>query len=250
MKINRLFMILSFILVLVVNLLGGFAGINGKTTGEISDAYPILFVPAGYVFSIWSLIYILLIAFNIYIITPKGKADPQIDSISVWVILSNLFNAAWILLWHYELFVLSAVAIVGLLVSLIAIYLKLRIGTQKRNFFEILFVSAPFSVYLGWATVAVVANISQVLYFLGWRGAPLTEAIWTVIMLGVASLIGVLMIFFRKEVLYPLVLTWAFVGIWVKHGSTPAVALTALIAAIFIASLSLGRWIADLVKKP
>jgi hypothetical protein len=68
-------------------------------------------------------------------------------------------------------------------------------------------------------------------------------------MLGVATLLGVLMIFLRKEVLYPLVLTWAFIGIWVKHGDVPLVAITALIAAILLAVLALGRWISVVVKK-
>jgi hypothetical protein len=98
--------------------------------------------------------------------------------------------------------------------------------------------------------VAVVANVSQVLYYLGWRGAPLSEPLWAVILLGVATLLGVLMIFLRKEVAYPLVLVWAFVGIWVKQAATPLVATTALVGAILLGVLALGRWaVAGLVKK-
>jgi hypothetical protein len=248
MKSKRIVMILSLILVLVVNFLANFLPINGVTTGEVSDQFPILFVPAGYVFSIWGLIYVALIAFVIYSMTPKGLANQQIDSIVWWFVASNLFNTAWIFLWHYQQFTLTLIPIFGLLISLIAIYVKLRIGIQKRSLSESLLVSLPFGIYLGWATVAVVANVAQALYNLGWNGAPLTAPIWTVIMLGVASLLGVLMIFLRHEIAYPLVLVWAFIGIWVKHSDTPLVSTTALVLAAALFILALGRWILSKFK--
>lgn len=248
MKSKRIVMILSLILVLVVNFLANFLPINGVTTGEVSDQFPILFVPAGYVFSIWGLIYVALIVFVIYSMTPKGLANQQIDSIAWWFVASNLFNTAWIFLWHYQQFTLTLIPIFGLLISLIAIYVKLRIGIQKRSLSESLLVSLPFGIYLGWATVAVVANVAQALYNLGWNGAPLTAPIWTVIMLGVASLLGVLMIFLRHEIAYPLVLVWAFIGIWVKHSDTPLVSTTALVLAAALFILALGRWILSKFK--
>ena len=243
MKLNRILLIVTLILTLAVNFLANALPLNGLTTGEISDAYPVLFVPAGYVFSIWGLIYLGLSAFAIYSITKVGLADPRVDAVAGWVIASNLFNLAWIFLWHYQQFPLTLIAMGGLLVSLLVIYVKLRVGLEKRNWIGKLLVDTPFSIYLGWVTVAVVANFSQVLYFLGWRGAPLTEPLWAVILLGVASLLGILMIFLRKEVAYPLVLIWAFAGIWVKQGATPLVATSALVGAILLGVLALGRWV-------
>ena len=241
MKSNRYIMIASLILVLVVNGLANTLPINNQTTGEVSDQFPILFVPAGYVFSIWGLIYAALIAFAVYSLTRAGLANKQIDTITWWFVAASLSNAVWIFLWHYELFMLTLIPIFGLLISLLGIYLKLRVGIQKRDLTEKLLVATSFGIYLGWATVAVVANVSQALYFVGWRGQPLTDVVWTVIMLAVASVLGILMIFMRKEIAYPLVLVWAFVGIWVKHGSTPAVATTALVAAILLALLTFLR---------
>ena len=249
MKLRRFFMILSLLVVLTVNILANALPINGLSTGEISDRFPILFVPAGYVFSIWGLIYLALLAFAIYIVTPKGMANPRIDSIAWWFVAANAFNTAWILLWHYLQFIWTLIPIFGLLISLLVIYLKLMVGKEKRKWSEALFVTAPFSIYLGWATVAVVANVTQVLYNMGYRGAPLTESLWAVIMLGVATLLGLLMIFLRREVLYPLVLTWAFVGIWVKQSGDPLVSTVALVAGILLAVLALGRWIVALFKK-
>jgi hypothetical protein len=240
---NRILIIGTLALTLVVNFLANALPLNGLSTGEISDSFPILFVPAGYVFSIWGLIYLALAAFAIYSVTKRGMADERVDAVAGWVAAANLFNLVWIFLWHYLQFPLTLIAILGLLVSLIAIYLKLGVGKGKRDWQSKLLVDTPFSIYLGWATVAVVANVSQVLYYLGWRGAPLSEPIWAAILLGVASLLGLLMIFLRKEVAYPLVLVWAFVGIWVKQAATPLVATTALVGAILLGVLALGRWV-------
>lgn len=249
MKNKRLIMILSLVLTLVVNILANALPINGLTTGEISDRFPILFVPAGYVFSIWGLIYLALIGFAIYTLMPNGRQDEKIDAIAWWFVAANLFNTAWILLWHYEQFTLTLIPIFGLLISLAAIYLILNVGKSQRKMVTKLLVELPFSIYLGWGTVAVVANVSQALYFNGWRGAPLSEPLWAVIMLVVASILGLLMIFTRKEVAYPLVLTWAFVGIWVAQGETPLVAVTALVGAILLAVCALGRWVYVGVRK-
>ena len=242
-------MILSLVVVLVINTLANALPINGRTTGEISDQFPILFVPAGYVFSIWGLIYLALIGFAIYIVTPRGKQDERIDAIAWWFVAANLFNSVWILLWHYEQFPLTLIAILGLLVSLVAIYFRLGVGRVLRPWIETLLVTLPFSIYLGWATVAVVANVTQVLYAIGWRGAPLSEPAWAVIMLVIAAVLGLLMITIRKEVAYPLVLTWAFVGIWVAQGDTPIVAVTALVLGILLGVLAVGRWIYMRIRK-
>jgi len=249
MKKNRVMMVLSLVLVLVVNFLANSLPINNLTTGEISDQFPILFVPAGYVFSIWGLIYLALIGFAFYIFTPKGRDNKNIDSIASWFIAANLFNTAWIFLWHYEQFVLTLIPIFGLLISLIAIYLRLRVGLEKQLWIEKLLVDLPFSIYLGWATVAVVANVAQAVYSIGWRGEPFTQPVWTVIMLVVASAPGVIMIFLRKEVAYPLVLVWAFIGIWVKQGSTSLTGMAALVAAILLGFIAFGQLLLHKPKK-
>jgi hypothetical protein len=41
---------------IVLNVLANALPLGGRTTGEISDAYPNLFAPAGYTFAIWGLI--------------------------------------------------------------------------------------------------------------------------------------------------------------------------------------------------
>ena len=96
-----------------------------------------------------------------------------------------------------------------------------------------------FSVYLGWITVATVANISDWLYLVKWDGFGLSAPTWTILMLTVASLLGLGMALTRRDVGYLSVLVWAFVGIAVKQASTPAVALSAWIAAAVMLGLAL-----------
>jgi hypothetical protein len=249
MKTKRFFIIFTLVITIAVNVLANALPLNGLNTGEISDQFPILFVPAGYVFSIWGLIYLALIAFAIYSVTPQGRADERVDAVAWWFAAANLFNAAWIFLWHYQQFPFTLIAMLGLLVCLLVIYMRLEVGVVKKGLVKRLLVDAPFSIYLGWITVATVANISQVLYYWGWRGGPQSQATWAVMMLVVAGLLGVLMIFTRREVAYPAVLVWAFVGIWVKQAATPVVANTALVGAIVLGVLALGRWVAGMARK-
>jgi tryptophan-rich sensory protein len=122
------------------------------------------------VFLIWSLIYLALIIFAVYIVTKRGLVNEKIDTITWWFVASIIFNAAWVIFWHYEQFPITMVVMVGLLISLIVIYLKLGIGKKERKLVEKLVVATPFSIYLGWITVATIANAGNLLYVLGWRG--------------------------------------------------------------------------------
>ena len=131
------------------NSLANILPLNGLNTGQISDRFDVYFVPAGYVFSIWGLIYIALLAYSIYQILPAQRDNARLRAIAPLYILSSLANMAWLALWHYEQIPLSLVAMLVLLGSLIAIYLRLGIGRGRFTTAETLLVNAPFSLYLG-----------------------------------------------------------------------------------------------------
>jgi hypothetical protein len=194
-----------------------------------------MFTPAGYVFSIWSLIYLGLLAFCWYQgRRPQATAEFQ-DRMGYWFFLSCVFNSAWIVAWHYEQITLSLAIMLGLLVSLLAIYLRLDIGQRSVSEAERRWVHLPFSIYLGWISVATVANVSTVLYQWRWSGGPLTPQAWTVIMVVVAGLLGIAMIWQRREIGYPLVIVWALVGIWVARRDTALVGSAAAATAAIVA---------------
>lgn len=204
-------------LVLLLNYLANALPLNGNTTGELSAMYPNLFVPAGFTFGIWGIIYLFLLAFVVYQWAARTAAGP-VTAIGPWFFVSCLANASWILAWHHLQVGLSLLIMLVILGSLIQIYQRLEIG--RRPPFgpaERWLARAPFSIYLGWITVATIANTTTLLVDRGYDGAPLGEAAWTAMVIAVATVIGLLILYRRKDWLYTLVLLWAFYGIYAKR---------------------------------
>jgi hypothetical protein len=238
-KIRQFANLLTVILALAVNILASTLPLNGQNTGEISDRFQVYFVPAGYVFSIWGLIYIGWIAFTIFQLQPSQKENPRLRRLGYFFALSNLANAAWLFCWHYNQFGLSVLVMLALLGLLIASYLRLDVNRARVSRAEYWSVDVMFSVYLGWITVATVANITDWLYFVGWEGFGIAAQTWAVIMLGVASLLGLVVALTRRDVGYLLVLVWAFIGIAVKQVSAPMVVTSAWVAATLMFGLAI-----------
>jgi hypothetical protein len=226
----------AFILTMVVNWMATSLPLNGQTPGAISDRFPVFFVPAGYVFSIWGLIYLGLLAFTVYQALPAQRANQRLRGIGYWFALSCLANSVWIFCWHYNVFPLSLLVMLVLLASLIVVYLRLDIGRTAVGTAEKWTVDVPFSIYLGWITVATVANATDVLYHLQWNGFGIRPEIWAVLMILAATLICLAVILTRRDVAYSLVVIWALIGIAVKQGGrSQAVAAMAIGMAVVIA---------------
>jgi len=223
---------LSVVLAITVNILASALPLNGQNTGEISDRFQVFFVPAGYVFSIWGIIYIGWIAFAIYQFLPAQKENPRLQKLGYLFALSGVFNAAWLYCWHYNLFGLSVLVMLALLGTLIASYLKLDVGRVPVSSGEKWAVDIPFSVYLGWVSVATVANITSWLYSINWNGFGIAPQMWTILMLGVVSVVGLGMALTRRDAGYLFVFVWAFAGIAVKQAAEPLVANSAWVGTI------------------
>jgi hypothetical protein len=228
--LRQILVLIAAFATIIFNFLANLLPLNGLNTGELSDRFQIFFVPAGYVFSIWGLIYLGLIAYAIYQVLPAQRENPRLRSIGYLFILSCLANIAWLFLWHYEYFEFTLIVMGALLISLIAIYLRLDIGRGKVSAGERWAVQIPFSIYLGWITVATIANTTQLLYYLGWNGWGISPELWAVIMLAAGVVISAIMSLTRADIAYSLVLVWAYIGIAVKHADTPLVANSAWIA--------------------
>jgi hypothetical protein len=233
--VRQILVLVATIATIIVNGLATSLPLNGLTTGEISDRFEVYFVPAGYVFSIWGLIYVWLIAYSVYQALPAQRENPRLRSIGYLYLLSAVANMAWIFLWHYEVFPLTLVVMLVLLGTLIAIYLRLGIGQTPVPGAEKWLVRIAFSVYLGWITVATVANATSLLDYLGWGGWGIPPQTWAVIMLIAAAAIAAAVSITRGDIAYVAVIVWAFAGIAIKHAATPLVATTAWIMAALVA---------------
>lgn len=245
-KVIRWVNLVAVIATVVVNGLANALPLNGQGTGEISDRFQVYFVPAGYVFSIWGVIYLALIGFAIFQALPAQRENPRLQRIGTLFAASSAANIAWIFLWHYERFELTLVAMVTLFLSLIAIYLRLNIGRSRVPAAERWLVHLPFSIYLGWITVATVANVTSLLDYLSWGGWGIAPEVWGVIMLVAAGAIAAAVSFTRGDAAYMLVILWAFAGIGVKQSDTAVVAgaawvMTALMALVLVAGFLFHR---------
>ncbi|MEJ2288607.1 MAG: tryptophan-rich sensory protein [Deinococcales bacterium] len=226
--------ILTYVGTVVVNALAITLPIGGRTTQEVSALYPALFVPAGYVFSIWSLIYLGLAAYAIVQAVPPLLREERVRSIAWWFALSGVLNAVWLVLWQTLHLYWTVPVMLALLVTLIVIYRRLRAGPPASGV-ERWLVRLPFSIYLGWISVATIANISGALLHAGWGGWGLSDVTWALVMLAVATALGALMVLLERDVGYALVLVWAFVGIAVEQQQQPLVSRAALVAAVLVA---------------
>lgn len=223
----RIANLLAFVATVAVNALATLLPLGGMTTGELSDLYPSLFTPAGLTFSIWGVIYLLL---AIYVVAQLVAPRPYVEKVSWLFVVSSLANMGWIASWHLRLVGLSFVVMLILLATLLAIYVRLFVGRSTGSAGEKWLVHVAFSVYLGWITVATVANATALLVHLGWGGFGLGDAFWAVVMVAAATLITLLMILRRSDIFYGLVVAWALLGITLANRGRPG-ALAVVVAA-------------------
>lgn len=213
--------VLLFLGMVTVNGLANGLPLNGITTGELSDLYPNLFVPAGLTFSIWGLIYLLLLLFvvnNLYL-SIRNRTDVLIPvKAQIAFALTCVFNMCWIFLWHYKLVFLSLLAMLGLLISLIYLYLKVD-ELRLTNVWDRVATLLPVSIYFGWISVATIANVTALLVKLNWGGWGIPEHVWTVIMMIVGAALAILVLLRHKCLMYPLVFIWAYTGIIIRRSA-------------------------------
>ncbi len=223
MKKSNLIKIISTVMYLgmiIVNFLANTLPFNNRTTGQISGLYPNLFTPAPITFSIWGLIYLALAVYLLYQwgIFKKNKNNNKLfENINTYFIIGSLANISWIFCWHHDFIGLSVIAIVVLLLSLIKVVNILK--KEKFSLSEKFLISFPFSIYFAWIVIATIANITVFLVSINWNGFGLVDEYWTIIMLLVGTIIGLIKTIKDKNLFYNLVFAWAYYGIWLKYMS-------------------------------
>ncbi|MCW4023027.1 MAG: tryptophan-rich sensory protein [Candidatus Bathyarchaeota archaeon] len=232
--------IVAYVVTLIVNgLAGSTTVLGGVTSADVSDMYPTLVTPAGFTFAIWGIIYTLLALFVIYQALPKNKDKPFLSQVSWFFGLSSLFNVVWLVLWHYDFVTYSVILMLGLLTSLILVYRRLDIGRTTADIKERLMVHLPFSVYLGWISIATIANVSVALTAIGWDGFGIEASTWAVLIIVVALLLSIAMIALRKDIAFCCVVIWALFGILSKQSDYENIVLISEIA-IGILAVAIG----------
>jgi translocator protein len=227
--------IVAYVVTVLVNgLAGSTTVLGGVTSADVSDMYPTLVTPAGFTFAIWGIIYALLTLFVIYQALPRNKNKEFIQKVGVFFALSSVCNVCWLFLWHYNYISASLILMLGLLLSLILVHRRLDIGKTMGDIKEWLFVQLPFSVYLGWISIATIANVSVALTAAGWDGFGIGSATWAVLIIAVAVVLSLAMLLLRKDVAFNLVVVWALFGILSKQNAYDDIVLACELAIVVI----------------
>jgi len=214
----RILVPICFVIMIGINSLANALPLNGVTTGGVSDSFTNLFTPQALTFAIWGVIYFLVLLYVLYhlgLFRSKESSTELLNKTGLLFIITCLVNSAWIFAWHYQLIPLSLLLMAVLLVTLIN--LALTISRFPLTKTEKWLVRLPFSVYFGWITVATIANTTVQLVSLNWGGYGLSPEFWTVGILIVGSLIGLMTMFRFRDFAYGLVFIWALYGIWMRH---------------------------------
>jgi hypothetical protein len=234
---------LALVAMLTVNALANILPINGYNTGQVSAMYPNRFVPAGFTFGIWSVIYILLIGFVVMSSwlrwrQPGGAADRLAGRLSPYFIGTCILNAVWILVWHSLQATLSVLVMLAFLALLIRIYLLLQPYRGSLTPAQSAWLYIPFVVYLGWISVATIANITAWLVGMTWGAWGIDQSWWSIVMIAIAATLGLIFIFKKADAVYALVIAWALFGIY--KGQQPSYPEVARVAVILSSVLTTG----------
>lgn len=208
--------------------------LGGKTTQELSDMYANPFTPIGFTFSIWSVIYTLLLIFSVIplINTLRGKEQKNKlvnKNIGYLYAISCLLNGFWILSWQYQYVGLSVIVMLSLLVTLIKTHIELRKNTNALTWSDRYITFPAFSIYLGWISVATIANITAWTVSIGWSGWGISMIHWTSIMVVVATLLGTTLLLKYRDIFFNLVVIWALYGIMSKRMAVGPVEFASII---------------------
>src|SRR5690625_58379 len=230
MSLHKKWVIGYFIAFIVMVAMNYAVGMCGADVSDVANNNEAIIQPAGYAFSIWGLIYLLLLIWIINLFFSKKDKSLITERLTFWPILNFLLNGAWIIAFTQEWVLVSVLIIIAMLYTLAEMFTSL--SATNVHWFDRL----PFSIYFGWVTVATIVNIftlaiaSNVDMILG-----MGELTWTIIILIVATLIGVVISLVFKDWAYPITLIWPFVAIYVKSGDT----YTSLDVTLTVASLVL-----------
>lgn len=234
-RIKQFLVIIATIGVILINYLAGTGYINDKTPAYISDKYPTLLTPSGYAFSIWSLIYLGLIAFSIYQALPRNAE--RFAKIRTIYIFNCAANCLWIYLWHYEQILPSLAVMFVILATLVYINLNVRNLESATEFW---IARIPFNIYFGWVTVATILNFTIALVYLGVKTPDFVTTVLACVLLVVATILGAVMRIKFSNAAYPVTVAWALTAIAVKQSvQTAIVTVTAFcVVALLISALS------------
>ncbi|HSG48287.1 MAG TPA: TspO/MBR family protein [Longimicrobiales bacterium] len=213
--------------VLWANALAGSGALSGESIGLIANRYPSTFLPANWVFGIWSLIYLWLVLFTAYQALPSQRQNQALARVGWGWAVNGALNIAWVALFSFSLFGPALGVMAMLLVNLVWLVERTGWPDGRLGWMDRIFVAWPFGLYLAWISVALIANTFQYLTYLRWSGLGISAEAWSALMMVVATGLSAFMVLARGNWLFPVVFAWAFLGIADRFADVPLISNTA-----------------------
>ncbi len=227
---------------IVVNTISNIFPPQGLNVGTLSNTLfaPVQITPANYAFAIWGLIYIGLLGFGIYQLQPSQRQNPRLRAGGYLLAIACVAQCAWIYLFLARLFILSIVAMLGILMSLIWLYQRLEIGRERVSQSERWFIQIPIGIYLSWISVATIVNVASTLYIRDWNGWGIAPIGWTVIMMVISAGIATVVMVQRHDLAYLLVAVWTLLAIAIRQIQMPLIAVTGVVLTLALILFSIS----------
>ncbi|MEM6401967.1 MAG: tryptophan-rich sensory protein [Cyanobacteria bacterium P01_D01_bin.116] len=231
----------AVVLAFIVNVLSNIFPLNGLTIGGISNTLfkDVLIVPANYAFAIWGLIYLGLFALAIYQVLPSQRENPKLRRIGYLLTIASVAQCVWVYLFLSRYFAASVIAMLWILIPLIIMYLRLRIGITPASRGEKWFIHYPIGIYLGWISVATIVNIASALHINNWNGFGISAENWTAIMVIIATFIATLALAQRQDITYSGVTAWALIAIAIEHWENSHLKIVTLSGVFLLVAIGL-----------
>lgn len=230
-------------LVLWANALAGSGALSGESIGVIANRYRSTFLPANWVFGIWSLIYLWLVLFTVYQALPGQRGSTVLGRIGWGWAVNGALNIAWVVLFSFSLFGPAMAVMVALLVNLVWMVERSGWPSGGLRWADRLFVAYPFGFYLAWISVAVIANTFQYMTYLEWGGFGVSAEVWSAVMMVVGTGLGTFMVLHRGNWLFPVVFAWAFMGIAERFRDVAVISGTAYaMTGVGLGVMVTGMW--------
>lgn len=228
---------IALVVTIVINYLSNSGMLNGNTMKTISDRYANYFTPAGYAFSIWGLIYVALLAFVIYTATTLSKQNKEaavLLQIKWWFVVSCFGNSLWVVAWLHGYIGWCILIMAIIFISLLKIIINTGAALVRNPVKTHVFIFWPFSLYLGWISVAFIANTAAYLTSVGWGGWGISPITWTIIMIAAAGLVNIFTIWARNLHLFGAVGIWALLAIAASNDNSSITFSCYVVSAIIL----------------
>ena len=195
-------------------------GAFGPDQGTISDRYPTLLVAAGYAFSIWSLIFLLDLAYAAWQMSGMRRRDPTLARIAPAAALGFALTTVWMPLFSQQLFAACLLVIFGALSCLAWCAVQLsRDPVPMRG--QLVFAWLPLSLHAGWLTLASFLNFAQVL--VAYEVVPVEGQLPATLVLYAGAAVVLLAFNHRMHgnLAYAAAALWALAAVYVRQSGNP-----------------------------